>query len=116
MAIKKTTDGRQAKTKPDDGHDPSHGPCGHYQICCSESAVRSLIARLAKDDELYRRFCDDPRAVLADWGIEVPPSVDIDLSAFERRHVRRIALNPGPLLNMTLGGRTMLRARGRPGK
>ena len=106
--------GGRAETKPDEAHDPSHSPCGQYQICCSESAVRSLIVRLSKDDELYQRFRQAPRGILADWGIEVPPSVQIDLSAFERRHVRRIASNPGPLLNVTLGGRSMLKARGRP--
>jgi hypothetical protein len=90
-------------------------PCGQYQICCSESAVRSLLARLLKDDELHAEFLRDPRALLAAAGIEVPPSVEVDTHAFERRGMRRLAATAGPLLNLTLGGRPMLRVRRRPG-
>src|SRR3990170_1563012 len=89
-------------------------PCGQYRVACAESAVRRLMARLAKDDALFQRLKREPREVLAEAGIELPRSVEVDLAAFDRRRIRRLASTTGPLLNLTLGGHALLRVKGRP--
>ena len=72
------------------------------------------MVRLAHDDELFQRLKLDPREVLAEAGIELPRSVEVDLGAFDRRRIRRMATTTGPLLNLTLGGHALLRVKGRP--
>jgi hypothetical protein len=72
------------------------------------------VVHLLCDDELYAQFLKDSRRVLADHGIELPTSMQVDPAAFDRRRLREMALTAGPLLNLTLGGRPILKARARP--
>ena len=45
-------------------------PCGRYSVACSEPALRNLIVRLLRNDELYERLKQHPRDVLAEACIE----------------------------------------------
>ena len=98
------------------GEQPESPPCGDYHVCCSESAMRSLVAHLLSDDEFHARFFREPRVVLKDSGIELPASMEIDPKTFDRRSLKQVAELNGPMLNMTLGGKPMMRPRARPSR
>ena len=114
----KATVSKKAARVPRDpcseGETGRRAPCGQYRVACAESAVRRLLVRLAEDDALFQRLKLQSREVLAEAGIELPRSVEVDLAAFDRRRIRRMATTTGPLLNLTLGGHPMLRVKGRP--
>ena len=55
---------------------------GHFLFYCSsmteqKNALARLFAACSKDEALKARFMSDPKAVLAEHGLEVPGNLDV---------------------------------------